>query len=319
MSILVGSNTRVVVQGATGKMGQKATREMLAESTIVSCGVTPGKGGQEVEGLPVFDSVAEAKAYDARLNTSVIVVPPLLVLDAAYEAIDAGLALVIIITENVPIKDAAKLVAHADRKGCRIVGPSSVGIISPGRGKLGVIGSAKEKDMYRPGRIGVISKSGGMCAETSRLLTKAGLGQSTVIGVGGDVVAGTTFADLLLLFEKDDETDAVVLFGEIGGAYEEIAAEMIKAGRVTKPVVAFISGRFAESMGAGLALGHAGAIVEEGFGTAQEKKKALREAGVLVADYHHDIPLLVKQALGEGGQKTDRKARSRKEAAGTRK
>lgn len=297
MTILLDTNTRVVVQGATGKMGRKITKEMLAEGTTVSCGVTPGKGGQDVNGLPVFDSVAEAKTHDPKLNTSVIVVPPLLVLDAAYEAIDAGLGLVVIITENVPIKDAARIVAYAARKDCRVIGPSSTGVICPGTGKLGPIGSAKEKDMYSPGRIGVISKSGGMCAETSRLLTAAGLGQSTVIGVGGDVIAGSTFADLLLLFEQDSETDAVVLFAEIGGAYEEIAAEMIAAKKFTKPVVAFVSGRFAETLGKGLALGHAGAIVEEGFGTAQEKKKALKAAGVLVADYHHEIPALVKRAL----------------------
>ncbi|MBR9692820.1 succinate--CoA ligase subunit alpha [Candidatus Woesearchaeota archaeon] len=296
MSILIDTKTRVVVQGMTGKMGQKVTKEMLAEGTVVSCGVTPGKGGQEVEGLPVFDSVAEAKAHDAKLNTSVILVPPLLVMDAAMEAMDAGLELVVIITENVPIKDAARIVAYAAKTDCRVIGPSSTGLIAPGKGKIGPIGSAKEKDMYSPGTIGVISKSGGMCAETSRLLTKEGLGQSTVVGVGGDVIAGTTFADLLPLFEADPETEAIVLFAEIGGAYEEIAAELIKA-KIKKPVVAFVSGTFAEKMGKGLALGHAGAIVEEGFGTAKDKKKALKDAGVLVADYHHDIPALVKQAL----------------------
>ncbi len=297
MSILIDQNTRVVVQGATGKMGQKATKEMLAEGTTVSAGVTPGKGGQEVKGVPVFDSVAEAVAHDPKLNTSLILVPPLLAMDAAYEAIDAGMKLVVIITENVPIKDAAKIVEYARRHECRIIGPGCAGLISPGKGKVGVIGSAKEKDMYSPGRIGFLSKSGGMSSETSMLLTKAGLGQSTVVSVGGDVIAGSTFADLLPLFEADDETDAVVLFAEIGGAYEEIAAELIKAKKFTKPVIAFVCGRFAETMGTGLAMGHAGAIVEEGFGTAKDKKKALKEAGVLVADYHHDIPELVKKAL----------------------
>jgi len=297
VSILLDEQTRVVVQGITGKTGRKAAAEMLAAGTVISCGVTPGKGGQEAEGVPVFDSVAEAKASDPALNTSVILVPPLLVLDAALEAMDAGLELVVVITENVPIQDAARIVAYAGRKGCRVIGPSSVGLISPGKGKLGVIGSAQ--DIYAPGTIGVISKSGGMCAETSRLLTKEGFGQSTVIGVGGDVIAGSTFADLLPLFEDDPDTAAIVLYAEIGGAYEEIAAELIRTGRVTKPVVAFVSGQFAESIGKGLALGHAGAIVEEGFGTAAEKKRSLREAGVLVADYHHEIPGLVKRALAQ--------------------
>lgn len=297
MSILLTERTRVVIQGITGKMGRKVAKEMLAEGTIVSCGVTPGKAGQEVEALPVFDSVREALDHDPRIDTSLIIVPPLLVLDAACEAVDAGIKLLVILTENVPIKDAAMLVAYARRKGARVIGPSSTGLISPGKGKIGPIGSAKEQDMYAPGRVGVISKSGGMCAETSRLLTKAGLGQSTVIGLGGDVIAGSTFADLLSLFEEDAETEAVVLFGEIGGAYEEIAAEMIKAGKFTKPVVAFVSGAFAERLGQGFALGHAGAIVEEGFGTAAQKKQAFEEAGVLVADYHHEIPELVKEAL----------------------
>jgi succinyl-CoA synthetase alpha subunit len=271
------------------------TKEMLDEGTIVSCGVTPGKGGQEVEDLPVFDSVNEAVAHDPKINTSVIIVPPLLVLDAAYEAVDAGLSLIVIITENVPIQDAAKLIEYAERNECRVIGPSSVGLISPGIGKLGPIGSVKEKDMYTKGSVGVISKSGGMCAETSRLLSKEGLGQSTVIGIGGDVIMGSTFADLLLLFEEDPETDAIVLYCEIGGAYEEIAAELIASGRISKPVVAFVSGTFAEEMGEGLALGHAGAIVEEGFGTAASKRKAFADAGVHVAQFHHQIPELVKR------------------------
>lgn len=301
MTILIDGATRVLVQGITGQSGQKATKGMLEEGTDVLCGVTPGKGGAAVEGLPVFDSVAEAVAHHPSLNTSVIVVPPLLVLDAAFEAIEAGIRLIVIVTENVPIRDAARVVEQAWRAGARVVGPSSVGVISPGVGKLGMIGGAKEQDMYAPGRIGVISKSGGMCAETARLLTVDGLGQSTVVGIGGDVVVGSSFADLLELFERDDGTDAVVLFGEIGGAYEEIAAEMVRRGKFTKPVVAYVSGQFAERLGHGLALGHAGAIVEEGFGTAKAKREAFRAAGVLVADYHDEIPSLVRRALASKG------------------
>ncbi|RME31630.1 succinate--CoA ligase subunit alpha [Candidatus Woesearchaeota archaeon] len=301
MSILLSEDLRVVVQGMTGKEGQRATKEMLAYGTKVCCGVTPGKGGERVLDLPVFDSVAEAKQYEQGLNTSVLFVPPLMVLDAAIEAMDAGISLLVIVTENVPILDAAKLVEYARRTGARVVGPSSVGVIVPGVAKLGSIGGGRDQRMYTPGRVGVISKSGGMTAETCRLLTEAGIGQSTAIGIGGDVIIGSTFTDLMALFEQDEETDAVVLFGEVGGAYEEEAARMLKERRFTKPVVAFVSGTFAEQV-QGLALGHAGAIVERGFGTAEQKRAALREAGALVARYHDDIPGLVSRALENKGR-----------------
>lgn len=289
-------DTRVLIQGITGREGRRSTREMLDYGTMVSCGVTPGKKGRTIEGVKVFDSVREALEFDEAINTSVLYVPPLMVLDAAMEAMDAGIRLIIIVTENVPIMDAAKLLEQGRRYGARIVGPSSVGVISPGVGKLGSIGGADPERIYSKGSVGVISKSGGMCAETASLLTAAGLGQSTVVGIGGDVIIGTTFVDVMELFQEDDNTEVVVLFGEVGGAYEEIAAEMIQEKRFTKPVIAFISGKFAESISEGLALGHAGAVVEEGFGTAEEKVKALRQAGAIVADYHHYIPELVKQA-----------------------
>ncbi len=300
MSILLTKDLRVVVQGMTGKEGQRATKEMLAYGTKVCCGVTPGKGGQEVLGLPVFESVAEARDFDEGISASVLFVPPLLTLDAAIEAMDAGIRLLVIVTENVPIKDAAKILEYARRVGARIIGPSSVGVIVPGVAKLGSIGGAREAKMYSPGPIGVISKSGGMTAETCRLLTTAGLGQSTAVGIGGDVIAGSTFADLMLLFEEDEATEAVVLFGEVGGAYEEEAAKLLSEGRFTKPLVAFVSGTFAERI-QGLALGHAGAIVEHGFGTAAQKRAALAKAGAKVAQYHDEIPSLVAAALAERG------------------
>ncbi len=296
MSIFINENTRVLIQGVTGREGKRSTREMLDYGTHVSCGVTPGKKGRTVEGLPVFDSVKEALEYDEFLNVSVLYVPPLMVLDAAMEAMDGGIRSIVIVTENVPIKDAAKLLEQGRRCGARIIGPSSVGVISPGIGKLGSIGGFEPERAYSKGPVGVISKSGGMCAETSSLLTAAGLGQSTVVGIGGDVIIGTTFEDVMELFQEDDTTEVVVIFGEVGGVYEEIAAEMIREKRFTKPTVAFISGKFAESISLGLALGHAGAVVEEGFGTAEEKIRALRQAGAIVADYHHQIPELVKQA-----------------------
>lgn len=296
MSIIITKEMRVVVQGMTGKEGQRATKEMLDYGTQVCCGVTPGKGGQEVLDLPIFDSVAEATAHEPKLDTSVLFVPPLMTLDAAIEAMDAGITTLVIVTENVPIKDAAKLLEYAQRVGARVIGPSSVGVIAPGVGKLGSIGGAREAGMYTAGRVGVISKSGGMTAETCRLLTAAGIGQSTAAGIGGDVIAGSTFTDLMELFEEDAKTDAVVLFGEVGGAYEEEAARMLAERRFTKPLVAFISGTFAERI-QGLALGHAGAIVEHGFGTAEQKRAALTQAGAHVARYHDDIPGLVQQAL----------------------
>ncbi len=296
MSIFIDQNTRVLVQGITGREGRRSTKEMLDYGTVVSCGVTPGKHGRTIEGLPVFDSVKEAVAFDGALNVSVFYVPPLMVLDAATEAIDAGIRTLVIVTENVPIKDVAKLFEHAQRCGARIIGPSSVGVIAPELGRLGSIGGPDPARVYSKGPIGLISKSGGMCAETAGLLTAAGLGQSTVVGIGGDVIIGTTFAEVMELFQEDEETEVVVLFGEVGGVYEEIAAEMVREKRFTKPTVAFISGKFAESISRGLALGHAGAVVEEGFGSAADKMQVLREAGVLVADYHHQIPELVKQA-----------------------
>lgn len=291
-------DARVLVQGITGKEGRRATKEMLASGTDVRCGVTPGKAGQEVEGLPVFDSVSEAVEQDGSLDTSVLYVPPLMVYDAAMESMSQGIQTIVIITENVPVQDTARLVEHARSNGCRIIGPGSVGVLDTRAGKIGSIGSQKEAGMYSKGNVGIISKSGGMCAETALVLTQAGLGQSIVIGIGGDVIIGTTFADLLDNFQKDEHTHALVVFGEIGGSYEEQLADALKEGLFRKPLVAFIGGQFAENLPRSLALGHAGAIIEDGRGTANGKKEALRDAGVSVADYHYQIPDLVRDALG---------------------
>ncbi|MBC8500722.1 MAG: succinate--CoA ligase subunit alpha [Nanoarchaeota archaeon] len=297
MGIIIDKNTRVLVQGITGKEGNRATKEMLDYGTKVSCGVTPGKGGMKVHSLKVFDSVKEAKKYDSLINTSVLYVPPLMVYDAALEAILNGIKTVVIITENVPVKDTTKLVEYAKRYNARIIGPASVGVLSVGVGKLGSIGGAEEKRMYSKGNVGIISKSGGMCAETALILTQENLGQSTIIGIGGDVIIGTTFTDILELFEEDKETEVVVLYGETGGLYEEQVADMIKKKEFTKPVIAFISGKFMETIDKSLSFGHAGAIIEHGIGKADDKKKILKEAGVLVADYHDQMPELVKKAL----------------------
>ncbi len=300
MSVIINEQTRAVVQGMTGREGKRATKNMIASGIPIICGVTPGKGGAQVEGidLPVFDSVKEARDYDPSINTSVLYVPPLMVYDAALEAMHAGVSTIIVITENVPVKDSAKLVAYARFHNCKLVGPASVGVLNTRIGKLGSIDSGTETGVYTTGNVGIISKSGGMCNETASILTQAGIGQSTAVGIGGDVIAGTSFTDALAEFQNDKETEAVVIFGEIGGTYEEQVADMVQQGKFTKPLIAFISGSFAESIGRGLALGHAGAIIENGKGTAADKKKALKEAGVIVADFHDDIPMLVQQALG---------------------
>lgn len=287
--------TRAMVQGVTGKEAQRAVQDMLAYGTSVTCGVTPGKGGQTVGDIPVFDTVAEAKRHDPAIEVSCIYVPPLMAKDACVEAIDAGIALIILITENVPIQDAAYIVRYARSNGASLLGPSSVGLIVPGEVKLGSIGGSNPAETFTPGGVAVLSKSGGLCSETARLLSAAGIGQRIVIGLGGDVLAGTTFADVLSLLLTDDATEGIVLIGEIGGTYEEEAAALLVASGSRKPVVAYIGGQFAERIAGGRALGHAGAIVERGRGGAEAKVKALRGAGVAVAEYHHEIPALLKR------------------------
>lgn len=294
MSILIDKNTKVLVQGITGKEGSKSTKEMIEYGTKVVAGVTPGKGGQQVEGLPVYNTVKDAVQKHPEINATVLYVPPAGLKAAAIEAIDAGIPLLNIITEHVPIQDSAYIYAYAKKKKASIVGPSSVGIISPGKCRLGSIGGIDPSIQFVPGNIGVISKSGGMSSEISLIIKKAGLGQSTVVGMGGDVVAGSTFHEFLELFEKDSETKGVVVFGELGGTYEEQLAEFIKAKKFTKPVAAFIGGEFAVNLPEGQSLGHAGALIEGKTGLPQNKKKALQEAGVKVAKVPGELGELIK-------------------------
>ncbi|MBI1974191.1 CoA-binding protein [Candidatus Micrarchaeota archaeon] len=296
MSILIDENSRVIIQGMTGKEGSTACRLMLKYGTRVECGVTPGKGGQQVEGKPIYDTIREA-ASSHPVNTSLIYVPPLAVKDAAFEALANGIKLVCVITEHVPMHDAASIVAAARDHDARIIGPSSLGVISPGKALLGALGGETPEKYFRAGNVGVISKSGAMTTEISNMLTLAGLGQSTSISIGGDYLQGLTFSDCLELFQNDPATEAVVIFGEHGGLYEEQAAELITKGGYTKPLVAFVAGFFAERLPQGLTLGHAGAIIEGNTGTPTHKVAALRQAGALVADRFGDIPKLVKQAL----------------------
>lgn len=299
MSILVDANTRVVVQGITGKEGARASSSMISYGTKVLAGVTPGKGGSATEqGVPVFNTVREAMKAFPEINTSLIAVPPAFTLDAALEAVACGIPLIDILTEKVPVAQVAKIIAFSRMRGCRVVGPSSVGILTPGQGKIGSIGSSElVHTIFMQGPVGVISKSGGMTAELSRILTEAKLGQSTVVGIGGDVLAGSDFLDIALEFEKDEQTKALVIFGEVGGVYEEKLAQAIERGIITKPVVALVAGRFTETLPQETALGHAGAIVNKGKGSARSKIDALQKAGALIANTPEEIPQLVKQSI----------------------
>jgi succinyl-CoA synthetase alpha subunit len=296
MSILVDENTKLLVQGITGNEGSRATKEMLSYNTKVLAGATPGKGGMKVEGVPVFNSVGEAVEKHPDINTTLIVVPAPFVLDAAIEAVFHKIPLINILTEKVPVANIAKMIQAARNNNVRIVGPSSVGIISPKKAKVGAIGSSDlVHRIFTQGNIGVISKSGGMTAELSRILTSAGLGQSTVIGIGGDMLIGSDFLDIALDFEKDEQTKVIVIFGEVGGVYEEKLAQAMEKGIIKKPVVALIAGQFSEQLPKDTVLGHAGAIVSKGKGSAESKVKALKKAGALIASTPEEIPSLIKE------------------------
>lgn len=293
MAILVTNKTKVLIQGITGKEGSKVALQMQNYGTRVLAGVTPGKGGQEVHGIPVYNSIAETLDAHPGINTSFIAVPGFAAYGAMEEAIKNKIPLINVLTEHIPIQDTAKVIALAKEMGVRIVGPSSIGIISPGIGKVGSIGGDDPRGVFSKGNVGVISKSGGMASEVSWILTKSGIGQSTVVGIGGDILEGSTFADLLEEFEADEQTKAVVLFGEIGGTYEEDAAEFIQSGKFSKKVVAFISGLFAESLPQGTKLGHAGAIVYGEKGSYKSKIQSLKAAGVQLAKTPDEIPELL--------------------------
>ncbi len=296
MAILVNKDTRVLIQGITGKSGIQACGEILAYGTKVVAGVTPGKGGQNVQGVPVFNSVAEAISAAGAVDVAMVYVPPLLAKDAAISAIDAKIPLIHIFVEKIPIFDVACILSAAKKAGVRVLGPASVGAISPGEGKIGSIGGPAPNNVFSKGPVGVISKSGGMCSELGLLITNGGFGQSTVVGIGGDLLAGTTFADLLVEFQSDSQTKAVVVFGEVGGSSEIEAARFLKEGRFTKPLIVFLAGKFAEKLPKDTSLGHAGAIV--GLeATMEQKIKTLRDCGAIVAENFEDIPKLVKKAL----------------------
>jgi len=274
ISILVDENTRVVVQGITGREGTFHTRQMLDYGTVVAAGVTPGKGGQKVDDIPVFNTVKEAIEKEG-VNTSCIFVPPPFAADTILEAASSGIEIIVCITEGIPTIDMVKVASYLRDKDTVLIGPNCPGIISPGKAKIGIMPGF----IHEPGSIGVISRSGTLTYEVVSQLAKVGLGQSTCIGIGGDPIIGTTFIDLLKRFNNDPDTEAVALIGEIGGAAEEEAAEYIK-NEFNKPVVAFIAGQTAPP---GKRMGHAGAIISGGKGRAEDKIKALEAAGVTVS------------------------------------
>jgi succinyl-CoA synthetase alpha subunit len=302
MSILIDKNTKVVVQGITGRDGAFHTKQMLDYGTKVVAGVTPGKAGQTVEGVPVFDSVQEAKDATGA-NCSVIYVPSKFAVDAIYEATEAGIDLVVCISEGVPATDMLKVYNYLKGKKTRLVGPNTPGLITPGVTKVGIMPG----QIHMKGSVGVVSRSGTLTYEVVYHLTANGMGQSTCLGTGGDQIVGTGFLDVLEMFEKDPQTKAVVLIGEIGGTDEEEAASYIKKN-MTKPVVAFVAGRTAPP---GKRMGHAGAIIAGGSGTAAEKVAAFNRVGIGVAESPAEVAVLMKAELEKVAKKAKRPAKKK--------
>jgi len=289
MSIFIDKNTTLVVQGITGRDGSFHTRQMIEYGTRVVAGVTPGKGGQMFdERVPIFNTVADA-VRETGANTSVIYVPPLYAADAILEAADAGVSLIVAITEGVPVLDMTRVYPFVKEKGARLIGPNCPGLITPGQSKVGIIPGR----ICTPGNIGVVSRSGTLTYEVVYQLTRAGLGQSTCVGIGGDPINGTNFIDCLAAFEKDPETKAVAMMGEIGGTDEQEAADFVR-NHMTKPVVGFIAGQTAPP---GRRMGHAGAIISGSSGTAAEKIAAFKAAGMGVASRPMDFVELIKSKL----------------------
>lgn len=297
MAILADEKTRIIIQGITGREAAAATRDSLEYGAKVVAGVTPGKGGAEVYGVPVYDTVlaaVEAQPADA----SVISVPAPFARDAAVEALETGIGLVLILTERIPRRDVVEVLTRARELQARVIGPNSLGLISPDRTRVGMVGgrAADVRKAYMRGPVGILSRSGGMTTEIANLLTQNGIGQSTCVSIGGDPIVGSTYVNLMLLFEADPETRAVVIFGEPGGGSEEALAEYVAARSPRLPVVAFIAGRFADEM-PGVRFGHAAAIVEGEQGSTRGKIARLKQAGVLVAEEFSQIVELVRQSL----------------------
>jgi succinyl-CoA synthetase alpha subunit len=297
MTILADVHTRILVQGITGREAATFTAESIAYGARIVAGVTPGKGGMTVHGVPVFDTVREATTAHA-IDASVISVPPAFALDAALEALASGIRLLVVVTERIPRRDVVAMIEHAAQRNARIVGPNTLGIISPGQTRVGMAGGSAAAVLraYTPGRVGVVSRSGGMMTEIANLLTQSGIGQSTCVSIGGDPIIGSTILDLMPLYEADPDTDAVVMFSEPGGTMEERLAEYVERNRPALPVIAFVAGRFADRM-QGVRFGHAGAIVQGAQGSPAAKIARMREAGIHVASKLYEIPDVVRRAL----------------------
>ena len=281
MSILLNKDINVIIQGVTGKQGRYHTLKMLESRVKVVGGITPGKGGEMVHGVPVYDTIAEAKK-NSSIHASMILVPPLGVLDASLEAIENQIPLIVVITEFVPFHDSLKIKCMATKEGIRVIGPNTNGVINPGECKVGIMPDF----LFSPGHVGIISRSGTLTHEVASNLTYRGMGQSTCVGIGGDMIRGTDFVDVLKLFREDRQTQVIIMIGEIGGAGEEMAAKYIKENGYPKKIVAFIAG---SNVPAEKRMGHAGAIISEGFGKAETKIKNLSEAGVVIARGLDDI------------------------------
>ena len=300
MAILIDETKKVLVQGITGREGQARTKLMMGYGTNVVAGCTPGKGGMEVLGVPVFDTVEEAIENVGNIDISVIFVPAPLVKGAALEAFDAGIKLVVIIPDRVPLYDVMEIHRKAKEVGAKFIGPNTLGLLSPEKGVLGMMGGRSEsaRKWFRQGPVGITSRSGGITTSLAYYLNKAGIGQTTIVHVGGDSIVGLPHPEVVKLFEKDPDTKLVVMFGEIGGTQEERVADLIEKGEFTKPLVAFIGGKAAKE---GTRFSHAGAIVEGNRGTHEGKVKRLREVGATVVDDFDDIPRVVKEKLKEMG------------------
>jgi len=296
MSILIDEKMRVVIQGITGREGMARAKLMKDYGTKVVAGVTPGRKGELVHGIPVYDTVEEANEKEGPFDVSVIFIPAAAVKEAALEALEAGVKLLVIVPDRVPLYDILEIVKVAKEKDARFVGPNTLGLISPGKAVLGMIGGRAEsaRDWFKPGVVGVTSRSGGITSAISYYLGRAGIGQSTIIHVGGDAVLGTPHPDVIQMFEKDDQTKAVVMFGEIGSTQEERVADLIERGEFTKPLIAFIGGAAAKS---GTRFSHAGAIIEEGHGTYEGKVKRLKGVGAHVLEDFNDIPKVTLEVL----------------------
>ena len=297
MSILLDQRSRLLIQGITGQQARTHVKYMVKYGTRVVAGVSPGKGGSEVDGLPVYDTVRSAVRHH-EVDIAVLFIPGRAARDAALESIDNGVPLVVVLAEGVPHHDTAEILARARARAVRVIGPNAQGMISPGKAKLGGTGGQFPERLFTPGPVGIISRSGGMGGEIGSALSRQGIGQSTYVSIGGDLLIGSAFADLLPLFQSDPETRAVVLFGEPGTGHEEAAAELIASGTVTKPVVAFVAGEALEQLPRGMSFGHTGGLIARGLGSPSRKKQILREAGALVAERFTEIPGLVAGALG---------------------